>query len=411
MKRKRGDLDDDEDEILEDLQPAADDSADAQLARALHEEHAVQQMLDGASASRRRTRARTEAPSVQASLDDDLSSDLSSIDETSNLSMSPPASHATPRRQMNRRTARDSAKKSIAATVDANVFLDDSEGSDFDLSMHDSDGSESVVSDNYNVVIPTPNTPAAPIVPAAAVVTQNVPSSRRRAGRRRTTRARRGRERFEDFSSIARGHKERVKLAKHHPEVETMWTDLEAEPVIHGVQGAQPATITRQLKSFQLEGLDWMKKQEKTKWKGGILGDEMGMGKTIQAVSLIMSDYPAKQPSLVVVPPVALMQWQNEIREYTHGKLKVFLFHGAKAKKMQLSELKKFDVIMTSYSTLEATHRKERKGWTRMDSDNEKVLIKEDSPLHTIRFHRVILDEAHSIKVGASAGHLGQTTN
>lgn len=56
-----------------------------------------------------------------------------------------------------------------------------------------------------------------------------------------------------------------------------------------------------------------MCKQEQSQWKGGLLGDEMGMGKTIQAVSLIMSDYPAKEPTLVVVPPVALMQWQSEI--------------------------------------------------------------------------------------------------
>lgn len=57
-----------------------------------------------------------------------------------------------------------------------------------------------------------------------------------------------------------------------------------------------------------------MMQQEKTKYKGGLLGDEMGMGKTIQAVSLIMSDYPVGKPSLVVVPPVALMQWQSEIK-------------------------------------------------------------------------------------------------
>ena len=44
-----------------------------------------------------------------------------------------------------------------------------------------------------------------------------------------------------------------------------------------------------------------MAKQEKSQWKGGLLGDEMGMGKTIQAVSLIMSDYPAEDPTLVVV--------------------------------------------------------------------------------------------------------------
>ena len=67
------------------------------------------------------------------------------------------------------------------------------------------------------------------------------------------------------------------------------------------MQAMQPDTITRRLKSFQLEGLDWMTKQEKSQWKGGLLGDEMGMGKTIQAVSLIMSDYPAKDPTLVVV--------------------------------------------------------------------------------------------------------------
>ena len=80
-----------------------------------------------------------------------------------------------------------------------------------------------------------------------------------------------------------------------------MWTDLEAIPLIKPSQAVQPETITRKLKSFQLEGLDWMKKQEKSQWKGGLLGDEMGMGKTIQAVSLIMSDYPAKDPTLVVV--------------------------------------------------------------------------------------------------------------
>lgn len=56
-----------------------------------------------------------------------------------------------------------------------------------------------------------------------------------------------------------------------------------------------------------------MMQQEKSQWKGGLLGDEMGMGKTIQAVSLLMSDYPTGIPSLVVVPPVALMQWQSEI--------------------------------------------------------------------------------------------------
>ncbi|TKA38180.1 hypothetical protein B0A54_09120 [Friedmanniomyces endolithicus] len=149
------------------------------------------------------------------------------------------------------------------------------------------------------------------------------------------------------------------------------------------------------LKVFQLEGLDWMTRQEKSHYKGGLLGDEMGMGKTIQAVSLIMSDFPQKIPTLVIVPPVALMQWSAEINQYTDGKLNVLVYHGqnSKVKGMSVKALKKFDVIMISYNSLESLHRKETKGWSRGEN-----IIKEASPIHAIHFHRLILDEAHSIK-------------
>ncbi|KIW98865.1 uncharacterized protein Z519_00528 [Cladophialophora bantiana CBS 173.52] len=190
--------------------------------------------------------------------------------------------------------------------------------------------------------------------------------------------------------------RERKRLERAHPDIKTMWTDLGKIPVIKPVQAPQPTGISRKLKPFQLEGLDWMMKQEKSQWKGGLLGDEMGMGKTIQAVSLIMSDYPAKAPSLVIVPPVALMQWQSEIKEYTSGKLKVLVYHSSanpKCKLLTVKDLKKYDVIMVSYSGLESMYRKEQKGWSRGDG-----IVKEDSVLHSIKYHRLILDEAHSIK-------------
>lgn len=193
-----------------------------------------------------------------------------------------------------------------------------------------------------------------------------------------------------------RARRERAKLVKTHPEIVTMWDDLKAKDPITPVQVEQPTGINRQLKSFQLEGLDWMIRQEQTDFKGGLLGDEMGMGKTIQAVSLIMSDYPAKQPTLVIVPPVALMQWQAEINSYTNGKLNVLIYHisaNPKCKLMTIKDLKKFNVIMVSYSSLESMYRKENKGWNRADS-----IVKEDSILHALNFHRIILDEAHSIK-------------
>jgi len=187
----------------------------------------------------------------------------------------------------------------------------------------------------------------------------------------------------------------RERAEQQHPKLLSMWKDLEKIPILETEKAEQPRSISRRLKPFQLEGLSWMIRQEKTHYKGGLLGDEMGMGKTIQAVSLIMSDYPAKEPTLVCVPPVALMQWSNEIREYTDNKLKVLVYHGtnAKCKKMSVKELRSYDVIMVSYNSLESLHRKETKGWSRGED-----IIKEASPLHAIKFHRLILDEAHSIK-------------
>jgi DNA repair protein RAD16 len=193
-----------------------------------------------------------------------------------------------------------------------------------------------------------------------------------------------------------RAKRERQKLERAHPEIKTMWDDLKQVQPITPMPAEQPTGISRKLKSFQLEGLNWMIRQEQSQWKGGLLGDEMGMGKTIQAVSLIMSDFPAKDPTLVVVPPVALMQWQAEINDYTNGKLNVLIYHisaNPKCKTLTAKDLKKYNVIMVSYSGLESMYRKENKGWNRNDG-----IVKEDSILHAINFHRLILDEAHSIK-------------
>jgi len=196
--------------------------------------------------------------------------------------------------------------------------------------------------------------------------------------------------------STRRGKQERKRLELHHPELQTMWKDLEDLPKIGQHKIEQPTNINRQLKPFQLEGVAWMKAMEETEWGGGLLGDEMGMGKTIQAVSLIMSDWPAKQPTLVLIPPVALMQWQQEIADYTDGTLKTFVYHGTnlKSKGLSLGDLMKFNVILMSYNSLESMYRKQEKGFKRKNG-----IHKEASVIHQIQFHRVILDEAHNIKV------------
>jgi DNA repair protein RAD16 len=279
-----------------------------------------------------------------------------------------------------RRAAATSAKKAIAA---APMIADSDESalSDFVASDDESGKNDTVHFDGESMDEDDSDEDdigGTTIASAAAD-----PETTTRFGRRRRQ------------QKLDRAGRERAKLEKAHPEIMTMWDTLKAVPKIKMEPCEQPPSLTLTLKSYQLEGVNWMKKQEQTQWKGGLLGDEMGMGKTIQTVALIMSDYPAKKPTLVVVPPVALMQWSNEIKAYTNGKLKVLVYHGtnSKAKGLSVKELKKFDIIMISYPGLESVHRKETKGWSR----GEKI-VKEDSAIHSIEFHRLILDEAHSIK-------------
>jgi DNA repair protein RAD16 len=89
------------------------------------------------------------------------------------------------------------------------------------------------------------------------------------------------------------------------------------------------------------------------------------------------------------------MQWMSEIESYTDGTLKTLLVHGtnAKSKNLTVKDVKKYDVIIMSYNSLESMYRKQEKGFKRGEG-----LYKERSVIHQTHFHRVILDEAHSIK-------------
>ncbi|KAI1733639.1 hypothetical protein F4680DRAFT_440950 [Xylaria scruposa] len=389
----------DDDDEYDELYGEDDQSASAALARRLQRQEDRKVLATSLSIPIKRKRA--NKPSTTDDLENDLTSRLSRPKLKKLLSVRPALSDSDsesaatnlpkrPRKRQKKLAPKAITSRRPALTSDVNDDdNDDNDGDDDDDDSDDIKGREvnSVPDeedyDNDASESSTDDNETGNLGPVRAAQTRPPRGDR---GPARGSNERRGGR---------RARNDRYKLEENHPELKTMWSELEKMPDLNAGIAMQPSMISLQLKPFQLQGLAWMKAMEQTPWKGGLLGDEMGLGKTIQAVSLIMSDYPAKAATLVLLPPVALGQWQDEIATYTGGRLKTIVFHGtnAKAKNLTAKELKKFDVIIMSYNSLESLYRKQEKGVKRKDG-----LYKEKSVIHQIKFHRVILDEAHCIK-------------
>ncbi|KAI9004679.1 SNF2 family N-terminal domain-containing protein [Gaertneriomyces semiglobifer] len=212
-----------------------------------------------------------------------------------------------------------------------------------------------------------------------------------------TTTTRRPRAPRRGAADAARRQAERAERAQqqiydNHPELITVWQELEDEiQVIVPELAPQPPDVNVKLLPFQREGLHWLLAQEESRFAGGILADEMGMGKTIQLISLLVSR--RMKPNLILTPTVAIMQWYAELSERTtKGLLKVLLFHGTN-RPVSREELESYDVVLSTYAIVEQGFRKETYGCMRK---GQKVF--EPSLIHSINWARVVLDEAHAIK-------------
>lgn len=167
-----------------------------------------------------------------------------------------------------------------------------------------------------------------------------------------------------------------------------------------------PHALRVTLMKHQKVGFKWMKAKEESSHKGGILADDMGLGKTVQAIALMVArpfEDENRRPNLIIAPKALMEQWKLEIERHVktgNHQLAVLIYH---SKRRPWRELKKYDVVITTYGTIMAHYKTLLEG-EKMEADGrDATLVSETKaragPLSPgAQWHRVIIDEAQNIK-------------
>ncbi|KAK0476437.1 SNF2 family N-terminal domain-containing protein [Armillaria novae-zelandiae] len=145
----------------------------------------------------------------------------------------------------------------------------------------------------------------------------------------------------------------------------------------------------------------WMKQCE-TEYGGGILADDMGFGKTLQVLVMIidnMTDPKAvyKGPTFVVCPASVMLVWELECSRISGDKeLNYYLYHGSK-REQDPDKLKAYDVVITSYDTLGSEYSKLCK--TEGKGKDKKYIIADTAKTgpYAVHWNRLVMDEAQMV--------------
>ncbi len=152
--------------------------------------------------------------------------------------------------------------------------------------------------------------------------------------------------------------------------------------------------------------------------RGGILAEEMGLGKTVEMISLIclhrrevtehhttQDHLPHAPATLIITPPTIMQQWRKEL-EMLAPNLTVLIYEGLRIESGKsdhaalLAKWISHDVVLTTYNVLaKEIHYTETPN---RDLRHDKKYAKRMSPLTQIVWWRVVLDEAQMVESGVS---------
>lgn len=147
-------------------------------------------------------------------------------------------------------------------------------------------------------------------------------------------------------------------------------------------------------KPHQIEGLRWLSAMYDCGCSC-ILGDEMGMGKTAQAIALIMRNiYKGfSEPILIVAPLAVIRGWEKEIQQWSQiaqEYAELFIYHPSSKKKEDIA------------ASMLNTWRRELRNVIVLTTPGMLVTNYDVINAHGGRWSLVVVDEAHNAKNSSS---------
>lgn len=144
-----------------------------------------------------------------------------------------------------------------------------------------------------------------------------------------------------------------------HSEMIQVDRDNTFKDVIRNIKNYQdcdfnvPLTMKDTLRNYQKSGFRWLKTMASYGF-GGILADDMGIGKTIQVIAVLQDEKNTNKEatSLVICPSSLLLNWQNEIDKFSENLSSIIISGNSDERKALLHQCKNYDVIITSYDYL-----------------------------------------------------------
>ena len=128
--------------------------------------------------------------------------------------------------------------------------------------------------------------------------------------------------------------------------------------------------------------------------RGGVLAQEVGMGKTVEMLALTQLDARDAGPTLVVCPVSLVGQWAAEAAARTPG-LSLAVYHGPRRTRL-VPRLRSYDLVLTTYGILVSDkYAMARKAAAQGDAGYVP-------PLEQLEWRRVCLDEAHVLRTARS---------